>query len=745
MSLSITDSRSAFGPPPEQSGGQPFNIHTVLVALRCWWHIALPVGLLLALVTVVVVYYMTPATYTATAWLYISDRKVLVSNAMQENSEKFRVNQIELMKSPPILGPVSSYPTVANTPELVKEADPVAYLRRSLRIRTLGQSDYYLIEFTSTAPDKAKEVVNRVADEYYGLAERHESKLTQELIGKLIELQVDQDQHVGNLRSRVEKLAKEAGGTAGFGPVEQRKPTVDLQSPMAALRSRLLNRQLEQAIKNAELEAATKLSIEETFEPTQAAIDEAVEKMPLVISIRQKIAEDRIRVADYRKLMTRPAPGSPPNAAALQLADIEKRIKDTEAQLENNLVELRKEAKELLEKGSRGERQKQLAAMEAEKRRLDLEVKVLQSQVTTEKTVAQEQAGTSAQLEFARSEYDMAYQFRNMITERIMRMQTERQAPERIQIFQYATTPTRPDVAVPLKKMGMAGCVALFAPFGLAVALELLNRRVSNRMHLEAAGQINVVGEVTSLPARIKGRRRTASGNYERQLFEESVDGLRTYLTLIEALNGRKVLAVTSAISREGKTSLSSQLAVSLSTATNRPTLLIDGDMRSPDIHRIFEVDRGPGLSEVLRGDCSVEEAIETGFSDTLHLLTAGNLDMSPHRIMGDGHFTELLQRLRETYDFVILDTPPILPASEALLMARASDAAILCVRRDYSRIDQVVHAFTRLRSAGVQTVGAVLNGVPARHYAYRYGSYYYTRRPIVGGKVAPVEETQSA
>jgi hypothetical protein len=66
-------------------------------------------------------------------------------------------------------------------------------------------------------------------------------------------------------------------------------------------------------------------------------------------------------------------------------------------------------------------------------------------------------------------------------------------------------------------------------------------------------------------------------------------------------------------------------------------------------------------------------------------------------------------------------------------------------VRRDYSRIDQVVHAFTRLRTAGVQTVGAVLNGVPARHYAYRYGSYYYTRRPIVGGKVTPVEETQSA
>lgn len=748
MNLSIPDSRYSYPPaqPPESQSSQPFNVNTVLVALRCWWHIALPVGLLLALVAMVAVYYLTPPTYTASAWLYIrEERPVLVTAAIQDDPRKFRFNQIELMKSPPILGPVTSNPVVANTPELLKEEDPVAYLRRSIRIRTLGESDYYLIEFTSTAPEKAKEIVNRVADEYYGLSERHESKMTQELIGKLIEHQVDQDQHVENLRSRVEKLAKEAGSKEGAVSPEKRGPGVDLQSPMAALRSRLLNRQLEQAIKNAELEASTKLSLEETFEPTEADISEAVEKFPLVLSIRQKIAEDRVLVAEYKKTMTTPSSGAQ-TATSLRLRDMEKKITDSESQLEKNLVELRKEAKEALEKSSRAARQKQLVALESEKHRLDLEVKVLQGQVTGETQVQQEQAGASAQLEFARSEYEMAYQFRTMITERIMKMQTERQAPERIQIFQYASTPTRPDLAVPLKKMGMAGAIALLAPFGIAIALELLNRRVSNRMHLESASQINVVGEVTSLPARIKGRTRTTAGNYERQLFEESVDGLRTYLTLIEALNGRKVLAVTSAISREGKTSLSSQLAVSISSATNRPTLLIDGDMRSPDIHRIFEVDRGPGLSEVLRGELPVEEAIETGFSDSLHLLTAGNLDMSPHRIMGDGNFTDLLGRLRDTYDFVILDTPPILPASEALLMAKAADAAILCVRRDYSRIDQVVHAFSRLRTAGVQTVGAVLNGVPARHYAYRYGSYYYTRKSVVAGRTATkVEETQSA
>jgi tyrosine-protein kinase Etk/Wzc len=136
-----------------------------------------------------------------------------------------------------------------------------------------------------------------------------------------------------------------------------------------------------------------------------------------------------------------------------------------------------------------------------------------------------------------------------------------------------------------------------------------------------------------------------------------------------------------------------------------------------------------------LKDECPAEEAIETSFSDTLHLLTAGNLDISPHRILGNGKFAELIVALREMYDTIIIDTPPILPASESLLMASTADAAVLCVRRDFSRVDQVAEAFARLRSAGVKTAGAVLNGVPAFHYAYRYGSYYYNRHRLADGR----------
>jgi Mrp family chromosome partitioning ATPase len=82
---------------------------------------------------------------------------------------------------------------------------------------------------------------------------------------------------------------------------------------------------------------------------------------------------------------------------------------------------------------------------------------------------------------------------------------------------------------------------------------------------------------------------------------------------------------------------------------------------------------------------------------------------------------------MRQLYEYVIIDTPPVLPASESLLMSSAADSTILCVRRDFSRIDQMIEASKRLRSSGIHLAGAVLSGVPAHQYARRYGASNYS------------------
>jgi len=185
-----------------------------------------------------------------------------------------------------------------------------------------------------------------------------------------------------------------------------------------------------------------------------------------------------------------------------------------------------------------------------------------------------------------------------------------------------------------------------------------------------------------------------------------------------------RVFALTSAANNEGKTTVAVQLAVSCARASGETVLIIDGDMRAPDVHRVLETSAGPGLSEVLSGDCTVEDAIITDWSKRVHILPAGKLRTNPHTLVGNGALPSLLDKVRPSYRYVIIDTPPVLAASESLVFAKAADGSLICTMRDVSRMDQVNLAFERLAAAQGNPVGIVLNGVPSREYSYRYGRY---------------------
>ncbi len=150
--------------------------------------------------------------------------------------------------------------------------------------------------------------------------------------------------------------------------------------------------------------------------------------------------------------------------------------------------------------------------------------------------------------------------------------------------------------------------------------------------------------------------------------------------------------------------------------------------MRSPDIHRIFQIDLEPGLAGVLDGSARLREAINRHWSEHVHILPAGKLTRSPHKLLGSDRFHRLLEQARLHYRFVIVDTPPVLAASEAMVMARDADGTLICAMRDVSRESHIKMTYKRLISVGARPIGTVLNGVPARQYARRYGSYAYER-----------------
>src|SRR5207247_1833903 len=138
-----------------------------------------------------------------------------------------------------------------------------------------------------------------------------------------------------------------------------------------------------------------------------------------------------------------------------------------------------------------------------------------------------------------------------------------------------------------------------------------------------------------------------------------------------------------------GKTSLASQLAASLARAW-RKTLLVDGDLRNPAAHRLFDLPLEPGLSEVLRGEVNVTDAVKPTSLSRLWLMSAGHWDAHAVQALAQDGVGTMFEQLKEQYDFIVVDSCPVLPVADSLLLAQHVDGVIFSILRDVSRMPSV-------------------------------------------------------
>jgi len=708
----------------ESEGGDPLDPQVLLAALRYWWKIATPLAIALMVVAAVTIALVAQPKYTASAWLIIREKpEYLLNPQSPDDPRKFVQNQMELMRSPPVIDPVANQPDISSAPELAGRGDPADRLRRLLKIRAMGQSDFFVIEFTSEKPQQAALVVNEVAKAYLLLQDRDLSQRMEATITRLEKQRAEQQRAIGDLRDKVQKKTRDLTGIDPFAGKVAGRLTIEGQDTLNILQTQVVEAEIDQALTAAQVEAEEEVLRKQTFEVSAGEIEARVQTLPEIVQLKKRINDATVLLKDYERVST-----NLPKHANYQHW-VKQKASDEE-QLAKRVVELRDIAKTEAENAARLKRNDEVAAMRQSLEAKKVVVDILRERIEKERDNREEYKGTTVELEFLRADYESAARVFEAINARIVAMRLEQHAPDRVKLFKEATAPTVPDQALPYKKMAAGSGAAFLIPFGLALVYELCHRRVCNRKQLESTLRSPVVAEVTSMPRRITARGAAADSplNVELHLFEESVYGLGTRLRLSQDGDGLRIVAVTSAVSREGKTSVAVQLALSIARATGEPTLLIDGDLRAPDVHRIFEIERSPGLAEVLQGTCPLDEAIDSSFSPVLHVLAAGQLATVPHRLLGTAQFPALLTELQTRYRYIVLDTPPILAASEALMIARRADATVVCARRDFSRIDQVHEAHSRLISAGVRVAGTVLNGIPPGSYAYRYGSHYYDR-----------------
>jgi succinoglycan biosynthesis transport protein ExoP len=202
------------------------------------------------------------------------------------------------------------------------------------------------------------------------------------------------------------------------------------------------------------------------------------------------------------------------------------------------------------------------------------------------------------------------------------------------------------------------------------------------------------------------------------EVWKEQFRGLRTIIDF--AFKGRKnkVILVSSAVPGEGKTQVAVHLARVLALASWK-TLLLDGDMRRPDIHTRLGIEQGPGLSDILSKKSLVEGAGRRTDIECCDVLPAGSSPDSPSELIS-ANMAGLLRGLSGLYDYIVIDTPPLLPVTDTLLMSKYADGILMVVRSQETPREVVKEALDQLGSATV--LGFVMNGMSLTE---RYHSYY--------------------
>jgi capsular exopolysaccharide synthesis family protein len=724
----------------EKSAPNVLSVGFVWNTFKHWWRIIIPTALVLTVAANAIVFAMHVPQYKAFTRLRIREAPDGILTNKGSRMGHFVANQLTILRSDMVLEPVLALEEISRIPELAQSRDQVATLADKLKVSMVGKSEFYEISYTSPVPKDAQAIVTAVTKSYLGLFSDVEDRRRSDLLKLLQDEKTKREGQVEQLESRLRQLARTAGGQLGTplppsinvqpgtvmsnlsptgnGQLSPQFNSIQAQRAAADVDLLIVRNQIKQFEQSQEAAGA--------IEVPPAVIEQQLQAHPYVLQLVANVTAARTKLLDAQGSAREkdPAKNDFLKSYARELERAEKLLADSQQSL-------RPEIESQLRTAEEQRRAQTIEQLKVEEKNLQLVLSSLDERYQKELNDVKELAGdTLLDIEFTRMEMAYAQQILGTINSRMISIDVESRAPPPVEpIIDEARLPTKPDAIIPTKKMGLTSAATMLFPFLLALLWEYRVRRVSSARELEdPAIYLPVVAEVTRLPVQTVGKSTSLRLQQDLWLFEESVETLRTCLFLSEPGRQLQVIAVTSATSREGKTSVASQLAVSLARATDQPTLLIDGDMRSPDIHGIFDVEGEVGLTNALSQEVSMDEAVCSTWQNHLDVLPAGQLACSPHKLVGKGAFKSVLDAARRKYRFIVIDTPPILAASEALIMAKEADASLLCTMRSVSRMSQVRAAHDRLQQSGANPVGIVLNGVPTTSYYYKYGKYSYNR-----------------
>jgi capsular exopolysaccharide synthesis family protein len=634
--------------------------------------------------------------------------KVLSRMDTNGENDSFKQTQMILMKTHSLLTRVVGNAKVSRLSLIQNTDDPIRYLDEQVRMRW-ESPEILAVVINGDDPQQLKVILDALLTEYIDEAKSDEIKLRERKRKNLESILLDLNKKITYSEGQLKAIQKTGatGGSAGDSAQAQLLGTEISQTQSQINAAKIEMRQHE--LKLVEDDTMFKRLDDLPVDPE--LLERAVAER-----LRDKAVVRARKEAEVKKLASQLNPGSPVLVAA------QEELKAVDAEIKAAFTDMRPAAEREIRAAKRQElrakmevtqellkhHQRRLVSLEEYKKNLDDRFSLFNRGAVAGINEMDDLKPLKAQ--------------RDVVQREKMDLELNEKADTRVTLREEARVILNQNLKQKVL-LSLAGALVGLTLIMLAVAfLEWRSRRVDSVEQVVNELGLRVIGTIPAFPSKasLKSGDAGQSQNW-RFVLNESVNSARTMLLHTAKTQNMQVLMVTSAMQGEGKTSLASQLATSMATAGLR-TLVLDCDLRNPSMHKLFDAPLTPGCSEILCQEVDVSDAVQPTTVPNLWLIPAGQCSNRVIAALAQGHPLEtLFNRLRGQFDFIVVDSCPVLPVADALLVGQHVDGVVISILQDISQLPKVMTASEKLTQLNIPLLGAVVNGIKPDIHAYGY------------------------
>ena len=709
-------SGAALGQPATVAADPMVYLH----ALRRHWLMVSGIGLLIASIVGPAVWFGMGEKFTATGALRVAMIETPVAfrtGLNRTNVQQFEIyknTQRQLILSRFVLMAALRKPEVARIPIIQKErrdGDAVQWLTGWLKVGFPGRAEIMTVSLSLANPEHAQALVRAVVDSYIKEVVNVERDRKRERFSELERVCAAKEQDIRIKREVLKNLGQDFG-TTDTTTLNTRQRLV--LEELSMYRSQQAKSLFETKRLQGELAAQKALlaSVKNMAIPA-LEMDKIIQSDPVARQLGMELGWKKMDEV-YTKDRIRE------NAKSQYAGHISAEVQMLQQQYDMRVAELEQKARD--------------------KQRAEIEMEILRWETLLATTLEQQKAATqdianmlaqarkfgdtTVDIEMLRADLMQQGALAVALASERDKLKVELRATARITPFGPVEKPIVPSNTMMRTALALLAVLGGFAcPAIVITFLDIRAGRINTSDDVSKKLRVPVIGSVPRIPAGVIHRLASPSKRHRswHLRLTESIDGIAARLLHNADPKQRHVIMVSSATSGEGKTTLSAQLALSLAR-TGRRTVLVDFDLRRPSFDEVFGVPLTPGVSEMLRGQNAVAELVQQSTTENLSVVTAGQWDRQALASLSNGNAAPLFKELRKTFEFVVIDTSPILPVADARFVSQLVDTVILSVFRDISQAHKIQAACDILAAFGVQSVEAVVTGLNEHSYGKHMG-----------------------